>query len=138
MGAPSKPFARVKASRGFEAQAKSTDRIEQQDADEAREKRPSVPVISDKLAQFMNDPVYVTGFTWPGLYVKDPAGFMRQLYVSQFFPNRNVAVDKFYPHDEVPDWAVAKKREVLTGLGIKYVVLLPTTKLADIQAELGS
>lgn len=133
MGAP---FSKTKQSRGFEAHRQPADRIEAQDMSEARENKTGLAAVSDKVAQLLGDPVYITQYTWTALFVKDPAGHMRQLYVSQYFPNRNVAVDKFYDESEIWEWAVDAKRKALKALDVKYVVLRPSTKLSDVAAEL--
>jgi len=133
MGAP---FSKSKSPRTVLPHVEH-DRIAQQDAVETTEKRPSLPQTTEKVATLLSDPVYVTDFTWPSLYAEAPGGRMRQLFVSLFFPNKNVAVDKFYSMDEVEPWTVEYKRAALDKLGVKYVALYPTTKWADIAAGLG-
>jgi len=134
MGAP---MSRMKQPRSIAPQYEPKDAIARQDAEEAAEKRPAIAPTGDKVAQLLSDPVYVTDYTWPSLYVEGPGGRMRQLFVTQFFPNKNVAVDKFYSMDEVEPWTVDIKRAALDKIGIRYVALYPTTKLADVAAGLG-
>ena len=134
MGAP---FSKSKSPRTV-VPSRTNDRIAQQDSSEESEKRPSAPVITDKVAALMSDPTYITDFTWPSLYTEAPGGRMRQLFVSQFFPNKGVAIDKFYSMDEVEPWAVEFKRNALEKLGVKYFALYPTTKWSDIAAGLGA
>lgn len=134
------PFSVVKKNTALAPAQKSPEQVRDEQVEkeerERAEKERATAVITDKVARLLADPVFITDYTWPSLYVKTPAGGMKQLFVSQFFPQKAVAVDKFYDYD-VPKWELEAKRAELKRLDIRYVALFPDTRLADVAASLG-
>lgn len=86
---------------------------------------------TNKVAALIEGRVYVTDKTWPFLVWQG-----RQLSVSEFYLEKNVAIDKFY---HVGEWELAIvefKKKVLAENGIRYAYLTPERSLADLEADL--
>lgn len=131
------PFSAVKKN-GSVIQHAESERARKEQEIAREEAQKAEQVITDKVANLLRSPVFVTDYTWPSLYVTNPAGGMKQLFVSQFFPDKMVAVDKFYSYDDVAKWEVDAKREKLEKIGVKYAALFPDTKLSDLAAMVGA
>lgn len=87
---------------------------------------------ANKVASLLGGTYYIQEKTWPFLTHQG-----RQLSVTEFYPELNVAIDKFYHVDE---WELAltdAKKNALKLNGIKYAFLTPDKSLADLEAELG-
>ena len=87
---------------------------------------------SNKVASLLGGTYYIQEKTWPFLTHQG-----RQLSVSEFYPELNVAIDKFYHMDEWELALVESKKVTLKSNGIKYAFLTPEKSLADLEVELG-
>lgn len=89
-------------------------------------------VKANKVAALIGGKGYVTDKTWPFLIYQG-----RQISVSEFYFENNIAIDKFF---YAGDWELAIvefKKRVLGENGIRYAYLTPDKKLADLEIELG-
>lgn len=90
-------------------------------------------VNRNKFARIMGARVVISQWTHPCLI--HPV-FKRQFSVTEFYPNENLAVDKFYSSDEWEIGLSQFKRKSLNNVGVKYVCLTPDKDMADAFAEI--
>jgi hypothetical protein len=84
-----------------------------------------------KVAQFLNAKVMVTDRTFPFLTFKTV-----QLSVSEWYPQLNVAVDKFFQMEDVRHDEIAFKQAQFRANGIQYAYLTPEMDLVDLADQL--
>jgi len=86
---------------------------------------------ANKVADMLSATYFVTDYTWPFLRSAD-----RQMAVTEFYPELNVAVDKFYYFGAHEEGLVKDKKRLLNENGIKYVFLNASKSLGDIGPEI--
>jgi hypothetical protein len=86
----------------------------------------------NKVAALLGANYYILDKTWPFLVFNG-----RQATVGEFYPELNIAIDKFFHMDEWELSIVEFKKEELKKNGIKYAFLTPQKSLADIEPDLG-
>jgi hypothetical protein len=88
-------------------------------------------VDSNKVASMLGGTWYITDHTWPYFRSDD-----RQMSVTEFYPDLNIAIDKFFnfgPHEER---LTKEKKRLLNANGIRYAYLEPMKSLGDIGPDL--
>jgi hypothetical protein len=124
----------IRKAKGFSAaQERPVDRIEAQDRAEAMEPKGPEQKPMDKVTALLNDPVFITDYTWPFMAVPGVRGSTRQLFVTRFYPRKNFALDMFQA--DVPDAVNTNMKErLLRDHGIRYFCLHTNNRLADLAA----
>lgn len=134
-GTTTGPLSAVKKSAGFAGVNEPHGRMAQLDAQEARERKTVPERKLDKVTALLNDPTFVTCYTWPFLNWK-VGGKDRQLYVSRYYFRKMLALDMFQEGEPDPK-EIAFKQQAFKAAGIKYFALTPSKKLSDLAAYLG-
>ena len=131
------PASFLKKSRGFRGRPEpQDDPIARQDRAEATENQGPEPKPMDRSTALLDDPVFVTDYTWPFMCVAAPGGGTRQLCVTRFYLRKQFALDMF--RDEVPPKAdMERKAALLKEHGIRYFCLHNGNSLADLAAYIG-
>jgi hypothetical protein len=87
----------------------------------------------NKVAQVLSEcRYYIEGQSFPFLIYRGTP-----MSVSEYYPEKKIAIDKFYHVDEWEKAITDFKLKVFKENGIKYAFLTPEKSLADLYVELG-
>lgn len=85
---------------------------------------------TNKVAEFLGQRFWKTDKTWPSLWWK-VGGW--QSRVEMYFPDLNLAVDRFLRPTSMDRQEAAFKATALKALGVRYIPLFPENKLKDLK-----
>lgn len=127
-----KPAAKVLTpGKGMSADGAEALRDVQEHAARQAELEQRNQVKLNKVAELLGGSYYITEKIWPFLVWQG-----RPLSVSEFYPESNIAIDKFFHMDEWELALVDFKKKALKEHGIKYAFLTPQKSLADVLPDL--